>query len=145
MRVYAGSGDWHTIGTAEYDGNERRMPRIDTPQGSFAVIQVSADTTGRADGTLASVATDFRSDDAEVAVFAVDNAGEEVICDNAWGDQVGSFFATTYQFPVPADRLSAFAARVRPYDCKVTVKNLALAVGQATEPKFVVEKMERKN
>lgn len=146
ITVLVGEGEWQTIGTTQFDPDRRGATTIQTPQGAFAIMQVGdfGGLHGAAGGeaSFAKVATDFKSDEAEWSVFAVDNAGAEVFCDNVWEERVGSFQAILYQYGVPPERVSGFSARVRPYEQKITVRNATLSADKPSQPTIVVEKLE---
>lgn len=139
VSVLVGAGAWQTVATADFQPGGRGPVKVETPHGAFAVMHVSEFEGG---GTVARVATDFRFDEGSWSLFAVDNAGQEVFCDNVWDEPVGAFAAVTYQYSVPADRLAGFAARVRPYEHRVTLKDLALGRDKPTRPRIVVERFD---
>jgi RNA polymerase sigma factor (sigma-70 family) len=140
VELLLADGEWQTLATREIEPGEP-PDAATTELGAVAFTHVSEARAGRA---TVYVAHDFKYDDGQFEVFAGDPQGNDHRCINVDGGRVGSFNAIHYVYDIPPEQVTALSVKVRPFNKKVTAKNVTLDPSTPTTPQIVVEELPEK-
>ena len=127
-------GEWKTLATSEHEQGQPLDPAT-TEMGGVAFTHISETRNGHA---MVYVAHDITYDDGQFEVFAVDAQGTDHRCINVDGRRVGSFYAINYVYDIPPEQITALAVKVRPYNKKLTAKDVTIDPTNPTKPQIVV-------
>jgi hypothetical protein len=131
-------GEWKTLGSSENQPG-RPLEPLQTEFGGVAFTHISETPNGKA---MVYVAHEFLSENGQWEVFAVDAQGNEHRCSNIDGDRVGNFCAVSYVYNLPPEQITSLTVKVRPFNKKVTAKNVTLDPAHPTKPEIVVSDVE---
>ena len=128
-------GEWKSLATSEHEPG-RPLDPANTDMGGVAFTHISETSNGHA---MVYVAHDISYDDGQFEVFAVDAQGNDHRCINVNASRVGSFNAVNYVYDLAPEQITALSVKVRPYNKKVTAKNVTLDPANPTKPEVVVQ------
>jgi RNA polymerase sigma factor (sigma-70 family) len=138
VELLLADGEWKTLGTSEHEVGRPLQP-LDTEYGGVAFTHISETSNGHA---MVYVAHEFLSENGQWEVFAVDAQGNEHRCTNIDGNRVGNFYAMSYIYNLPPEQITGLTVKVRPFNKKVTAKNVTLDPKNPTKPEIVVSDVE---
>ena len=138
--LFLADGDWKTLATSDTQAGEP-PDSVTTEMGGVAFTHLFEARNGHA---MVYVAHDINYDDGQFEVFAVDAQGTDHRCINVDGSRVGSFNAINYVYDIPPEQIAALSVKVRPFNKRVTAKNVTLDPSNATKPQIVVEDVVEK-
>ncbi|CAN5481592.1 hypothetical protein BH09PLA1_BH09PLA1_01890 [soil metagenome] len=133
IELLIADGEWKTIVTAENrPGNS--LGNHETEAGGVALTHI---TEGERGGSVVYLAHEVKSQ--QVDVVAIDPQGNERRTQNYYGGQVGGFNAIRCEFDLPPDQITALVVKVRPFNKRVTARNVTLDPAKPTKPVIEVK------
>jgi RNA polymerase sigma factor (sigma-70 family) len=136
VELLLADGEWNTVGTREHEEPGAPLEPLVTEHGGVAFTHISETRDGHA---MVYVAHEFKPEQGQFEVFAVDAQGAERRCVNVDGGRVGNFSAVQYVYDLAPEQITGLSVKVRPFNKKVTAKNVALDPAHPTKPQIVVE------
>jgi hypothetical protein len=138
IELRVADGEWTTIVTAEHVPN-RPLGDHETEYGGVVFTHVDEAEGG---GSCVYVAHNIVGP--QFDVVATDAQGNEHRAFNINGGPVGNFTAVRFDYNIPPDQIAGMAVKVRPFNKKVTAKNVTLDPATPTKPQIVVEDVPEK-
>jgi RNA polymerase sigma factor (sigma-70 family) len=132
-------GDWQLIGTGKNEPGHG-LGDFETDFGSIALTHV-IDNPARG-GCMVYVAHTITGPQFEI--FAVDQSGGEHRCVNLSSSILGNgkFYTNCFEFNLPADAVASVNVKVRPFNKRVTAKNVSLDPSKPTKPTIDVSEIK---
>jgi hypothetical protein len=132
-------GDWQTIGTAQNDP-ARGLVGFETDLGAVALTHL-IEMPGR--GAMLYVAHTIGGPQLEV--FAVDAQGNEHRCTNMNSGVHGNgkFYTMRLEYNLAPDAIASVNVKVRPFNKRVTAKNVSLDPTKPTKPAIEVSEIKQ--
>ena len=140
VELLLADGDWQTLATREV---EQGQPP-DEATTDFGIVAFTHVSEARGGHAMVYVAHDLKYDNGQFEVFAVDAQGNDHRCINVDGGKVGTFNAINYVYDLPPEQVAALSVKVRPFNKRVTAKNVTLDPSNATKPQIIVEDVAEK-
>jgi hypothetical protein len=125
-------GEWQTL----CEGKNRPghgLGMFETPEGGVAMTHVMEHPNG---GSMVYIA--HEPSQLGWRFCALDPNGQLRPCINIETNRAGKLITVLLQFDLPPDQITSVVAQTRPYNRKLTVKNIALDAAHSTKPQIEV-------